>query len=65
MLIGLAVGLLFWLIPDENGSFVLGDLPLILFPGVIAFAIADYRNRRKKVGRFDPELLERNRRGTV
>jgi len=63
--IGLVIGVLLWwgnYIPSE-GMFQ--NPQLVIVPAAIAILIVSVRNKRKKVGSYDPEVIARNKRGRV
>ncbi len=65
MTIGLAVGVLLWwgsYVPSEG---IFQNPQLVIVPAAIAIVIVSVRNRRKKVGPYDPEVIARNKRGRV
>ena len=64
-MVGLAVGLLFCWSAYDPASGLLQKLNLILVPTTAGMLVVNLRNRRKKVGSYDPETIERNKRGVV
>lgn len=65
MAVGFAVGVLLWLGAYVQGAGTFTSLKLIFGPAVIAILVVSIRNRRKKAGPYDPEVIARNRRGRV
>ena len=68
MTVGIAIGLviggfLWWgsYVPSE-GIF---QNPKVIGPATIGILVVNVRNRRKKVGAYDPEVIARNKRGRV
>jgi hypothetical protein len=64
MLAGLAVGLLIWWSAYEPSKGLFQNPQLVLVPAAIGALVVSLRNRRRKVGHYDPNSIERNRRGT-
>ncbi|HEY5722384.1 MAG TPA: hypothetical protein VIT45_08685 [Allosphingosinicella sp.] len=62
-LIGLVVGSVLWWAAYESGKGPFQHLNLLLGPAAVGMVIANLRNRRRKVGPYDPEVIEKNRRG--
>ena len=63
-IVGLAIGFLVWWSAYDSAAGLLQNPQLIIVPAAIGILIVSLRNRRKKVGPFDPETIERNKRGT-
>ena len=63
MLIGLAIGGVLWVFGGDGPT--LDDIQVVLFPAVVGMLIAWWHNRRHQVGPYDPETIERNKRGTL
>ena len=63
--IGLVIGVLLWWSSYVPGKGVFQNEQLVLTPAAIGAVIVGMRNRRKKVGPYDPKLVERNKRGRV
>ena len=63
--IGLVVGFLLWWGEYVPGKGLLQNPQLVVIPAAIAVLIVTVRNRRKKVGSYDPEAIARNKRGRV
>ena len=64
MLIGLLTGAALW------GSYVPGagmfqNPQFVIVPAAIAIFVVSVRNKRKKVGPYDPEVIARNKRGRM
>ncbi len=63
--IGLLLGaLLWWSAYDPSGSF-LQNPQLILGPAVAGVLVVSMRNRRSKVGPYDPETIAEDTKGRV
>lgn len=65
MAIGLAAGLLLWWGSYVPGAGWFQNLQLILVPPAIGILIVSIRNRRKKAGPYDPEVIGRNKYGRL
>jgi hypothetical protein len=62
--IGVAVGAFLWLSGGE--PFKISELlRLIAGPSLIAILAVYAHNKLKQVGPYDPEIIERNKRGTL
>ncbi|RYG98859.1 MAG: hypothetical protein EON58_05800 [Alphaproteobacteria bacterium] len=62
---GVIVGALIWwnaYVPDAG---VFQNPQLIIVPAGMGVLVVSIRNKRKKVGPYDPEVIERNRSGRV
>ena len=64
-MVGLAVGLFLWWSEYDPAAGLVQNPGAILGPAVFGMFVADMRNRWKKVGPYDPEIIERNRRGVL
>lgn len=65
MLIGLFLGALLWwssYIPDAD---LFQNSQLIVIPAAMGILVVTFRNKRKKVGPYDPETIMKNKRGRV
>jgi hypothetical protein len=60
---GLAVGVALWWYSFVPGGGVFQNSPIILVPTALGVLIVSLRNKRKEVGFYDPEIIERNKRG--
>lgn len=63
--IGLSIGFVLWwnsYVPDDG---IFQNWQLVIGPAAIAIVIVSVRNRWKKVGPYDPEVIARNKRGRV
>jgi len=63
--VGLVIGVLLWLgsyVPSEG---VFQNPQLVIIPAAVGALIVNVRNRRKKVGPYDPAAIAQNRRGRV
>ncbi|UVO53178.1 hypothetical protein [Sphingomonas sp. SUN039] len=65
IVIGLAVGLLLWWGSYVPGAGVFQNLQLIIGPAAVSILIVSVRNKRKKVGPYDPEVIAQNKRGRI
>lgn len=65
MTCGLAVGAVLWWGSVADGGGIFQNPELILFPAAIGIAAVALRNRRKRVGIYDPEIIVRNKGGRV
>jgi hypothetical protein len=63
--IGLLVGVLLWWSSYVPSAGIFQNPQLVIVPAAIAIFIVSVRNRRKKVGPYDPEDIARNKRGRV
>ena len=63
--VGLVVGVLLWWSSYVPSKGVLQNPQLVIVPMAIAIVIVSMRNRRRKVGPYDPETIARNKRGRV
>ncbi len=63
--IGLVVGVLLWWGSYVPGKGLLQNPQLVIVPAALAILIVSVRNRRKRVGPYDPEVIARNKRGRV
>ena len=62
---GLAVGVLLWWGNYVPGAGWFQNLQLIVVPVAAGILIVSIRNRRKKIGPYDPEVIARNKRGRL
>ena len=63
--VGLVIGVLLWwsnYVPSEG---MVQNPQLVIVPAAIAILIVSVRNKRKKVGAYDPGVIARNKRGKV
>lgn len=63
--IGLAVGMLLWWSSYVPSKSLFQNPQLVIVPMAIAISIVSIRNKRRKVGPYDPEITGRNKRGRV
>ena len=63
--IGLLVGAIVWWGAYDPGAGLLQNPQLIIVPAAIACIVVILRNKRRKVGPYDPETMARNRRGRI
>lgn len=62
---GLIVGIALWWGSYIPGSGLFENLKLIVLPTALGMTIVLWRNRRLRVGEYDPEIAAANRRGRV
>ena len=69
MTVGIAIGLmvevLLWWARYVSSEGIFQNPQLVVMPAAIASLIVTVRNRRKKVGPYDPEVIARTKRGRV
>jgi hypothetical protein len=65
MAIGLAIGVLLWWSSYVPSKGMFQNPQLIIVPAAIGILIVSARNRRKKVGTYDPEVIAQNKRGRM
>lgn len=65
VLAGLLVGSFTWWSAYKPGAGWTQKLQLLLVPIALGGVIVDLRNRRKKVGAYDPETIAQNKAGRV
>jgi len=61
--IGLAIGVLLWWSSYVPGAGLLQNPQILIVPAAFGALIVALRNRRKKVGPHDPDVIARNRKG--
>lgn len=62
---GVVVGALMWwraYVPDAG---VFQNPQLIVVPAALGVLVVSIRNKREKIGPYDPETIERNKKGRV
>ena len=64
-LVGLAVGVLLWWSAYDPRAGLLQNPQLLVVPAAAGIFVVNWRNRRKKVGPYDPAVIRRNRRGVL
>ena len=64
-IVGLAIGFLVWWCAYDPVAGLLQNPQLIIVPVAIGVLAVSLRNRRQKVGPYGPEIIERNKRGTL
>ena len=64
-IVGLAVGLLVWWSAYDPAAGLLQNSQLVIVPAAVGVLVVSLRNRWKKVGPYDPEIIERNKSGVV
>lgn len=62
---GLLVGGAMWWIAYDPRLGLMQKPQLLLVPVAVGILVVSLRNRKWKVGPYDPETLERNKRGTL
>jgi hypothetical protein len=65
LLVGLLVGGFLWWSALEPGAGLMQKPQLLLVPAAFGGLVGNLRNRRKKVGPYDPETIALNRRGRL
>jgi hypothetical protein len=65
MAIGLAVGALLWWGNYDPGAGMFQNMQLLIGPAALAILIVSIRNKRKKAGPYDPDIIARNKRGRL
>lgn len=65
LLFGLFVGALVWWWAYDPQQGFLQKPQLLIVPAALGVLIVNIRNKRRKAGPFDPEIIERNKRGTL
>ena len=63
MLVGLLVGALVWWSAYEPHLGLMQKPQLLLVPAALGAGVVGLRNKRKKVGPYDPATIGRNKRG--
>jgi len=63
--VGFFIGALVWWSAYEPSAGLLQKPQLIIFPMGVGIGAVALRNRRRKVGAWDPETIARNRRGRL
>ena len=49
----------------DPGAGLFQNPQLLIVPAALGMFVVSVRNRRKKVGHYDPETVERNKRGAI
>ena len=65
IVVGVLVGGLLWWSSYEPAFGLFQNPQLFIGPAAFGVFIVGFRNRRKKVGSWDPEIIARNRGGRV
>ena len=65
LMIGLIVGFVAWWDSYDSSKGAFQSLGLIVFCAGMGAFIVDLRNRRKRVGHYDPDTIAENKRGRV
>jgi peptidoglycan/LPS O-acetylase OafA/YrhL len=65
MAIGLAVGAVLWWGSYDPGEGIFQNVQLVVVPAALAILIVAVRNKRNKVGPYDPDIIARNKRGRL
>lgn len=63
--VGLVIGVLVWWSSYVPADGLLQKPQLVVVPAAFGILIVNIRNRRKKVGPYDLEVIARNKRGRV
>jgi hypothetical protein len=63
--IGLIIGALLWWSSYVPGAGLFQNPQILIVPAALGALIVSLRNRRKKVGPYDPDVIARNRKGRV
>jgi hypothetical protein len=63
--LGLLVGALFWWSRYAPGGGLFQNPQLLLVPAAIGTVVVGFRNKRKKVGPYDPDTISKNERGRL
>jgi hypothetical protein len=64
-IVSLAIGVLVWWSAYDPGEGLLQNPQLIIVPAAFGVLVVNLRNRWKKVGPYDPEIIQRNKSGVV
>jgi hypothetical protein len=62
---GLAIGALVWWFAYDPGAGLLQKPQLLIVPAALGVLVVTLRNRSKKVGPYDPDVIGRNSRGRL
>jgi hypothetical protein len=62
---GLIIGALLWRSRYVPGAGLFQNPQILIVPAALGALIVSLRNRRKKVGPYDPDVIARNRKGRV
>jgi hypothetical protein len=62
---GLAIGVVIWWSAYDPRAGLFQNPQFVIVPAALGMLVVSLRNRRKKVGPYDPEIMDRNSRGTV
>lgn len=65
MIVGGLVGAPLWWINYLPGGGLFQNLHLIICPAAVGIGIVASRNKRERVGYYDPETIAQNKRGRV
>lgn len=60
---GVLIGAIVWGSQYEAGRSLFHDLHLLVIPAAVGMLAVDKRNKRKQVGPYHPNTIERNRKG--
>jgi hypothetical protein len=63
--VGLVIGFVLWWSNYNPARGLLQNLQLLIVPAALGMFVVGWRNRRKKVGPWDPKVIARNGRGTL
>ena len=64
-IVGLVVGLLVWWSAYDPAAGLFQNPQLVIVPAAFGVLVVSLRNRWKKVGPYDPEIIDRNNSGVV
>jgi len=64
-IVGLAIGCVVWWSAYNPNAGLLQNPQLLIVAAAFGMFAVSVRNRRKKVGPYDPEIIEKNRRGVL
>ena len=65
ILVGLLVGTFVWWSTYDPKKELLQNPHLLIVPAALGILVVGTRNKRRKVGPYNPETIERNKRGTL
>ena len=64
-IIGLVIGFVVWWSVRDPVAGLFQNPQLLISPVAFGILIVSLRNRRKKVGPYDPEIIAQNKRGVI
>jgi hypothetical protein len=65
MALGLLGGAILWWSSFVPGAGLFQNPQLLLLPSAVAILVVSIRNKREKVGSYDPEIMAQNKRGRI